>query len=274
MEPAVEPIPPAGAGPTDEEVIVPPVAPPVVTEEAVPPSAVVMATSPEVETFNLNLAISSFGVDRSSLLELRQAGWSWADIHMMANIASRSNRPILEIAGLRSQGMSWNAIAGRYNLTATEITTPMLVRTRVAGFVGEFGFQPIYYKTDPWGNPVLTRYEAERLSKLGYDWQSIAIAANISAETGANIRDVLSWIDRGYTWPQVARQFGLDPQKVMDVSRYPFAREPGGMMVPVTTAPSLPPAGAGPMEPGVTAPLPPTVEPGTMAPPPETVPTY
>lgn len=247
--------PPAGAGPMEEEPAAtqpepmpseaPEAMPPVGAGPAMPPAAAgMMAMTPEVEAFNTNFVTMNFGVDRNSVMGLRQAGWQWGDIYLMAHIASRANQPILEVANLRSQGMAWNDIGGRFNMTAMDLTTPVTVRTRVAGFVTEVGFQPIYYRTDPWGNPVLTRYEAERLSRLGYRWENIAIAANVSAETGVAVRDVLSWIDRGYTWSQVAIQYGLDIDDITDISKYPFARERGAM-APMTS----PPTGAGPMEP-------------------------
>jgi uncharacterized protein (DUF433 family) len=216
------------------------------------------ATTPEVETFNTNLVMQTFGVDCASVKNLRQAGWSWGDINLMAQLAKRTNQPISDIANWRCQGLSYNDIAARYNLTATDITNPSPVTTRVAGVVTEYGYQPLYYRTDPWGNPVLTRFEAERLQRLGYSWQNIAVAANIAAVTGASVTDVLAWADRGYTWPQIAREYGVDPEKAMDISKYPFARTPGTMTT-MTTTPTTAPTGAGPGETGV-CPPPPTGE--------------
>jgi len=262
---------PTGAGPTT------PTTPPTVpTTPPVTPTVPAMST--EVETFNTNFVTTTFGVDSASVTGLRQAGWTWGDIYLLANIADLSGRPILEIANLRSQGQSWSDIASRYNLTTAQITSPAVVETRVAGYTAEFGYQPIYYQTDPWGNPVLTRYDAERLSRMGYDWQSIAIAANIAAKTGARVSDVLAWIDRGYTWPQVIREYGVNPKVVMDVSKYPFARVARARIVSttetvttvpvetrtrrrraVTTTTTMPPTGTGPMAPGMTVPSPPPV---------------
>lgn len=214
---------------TTPEVTTPEVTTPETTETApagagpTVPTGIMTATTPEVETFNTNLVATTFGIDRTSVTSLRQAGWSWGDINLMAQIAQKTGQPISQIASLRAQGLSYTDIAARYNLTAMDVTIPSPVVTRVAGAVTEYGYQPIYYLTDPWGNPVLTRFEAERLSRLGYRWQDIAVASNISAKTGAPVTEVLSWIDRGYTWPQVARQYGLSPRSVMDISRYPFA---------------------------------------------------
>jgi uncharacterized protein (DUF433 family) len=252
--------PPSGAGPTEETTMPPATTTPSTTV----PMTTMPMTSAEVEAFNTNLVVSTFGVDRNSVMQLRAAGWSWGDITLMANIAMQAKRPILEIAQLRSQGMAYSDIATRYNLSLVAITSaPSMVTTRVAGFTTEYGYQPIYYKTDPWGNPVLTRYDAERLSRLGYRWQDIAVAANISAETGTPVRDVLAWTDRGYTWAQVAREYGLSPNSVMDISGYPFAREGVTTASTVTTTTTTTaPVGAGPSM----QPMP--------CPPASTVPTY
>lgn len=250
-QPSEEAIPPAGAGPTA------PAAPPMT-------GGMMQPMTPEVETFNTNFITMNFGVDRSSIMGLRHAGWMWGDIYLMAHISKSANRPILEVAALRSQGMSWTDIASRYNISTVALTTPSMVQTRVAGFVTEYGYQPLYYRTDPWGNPVLTRFDAERMSRLGYSWQNIAVAANVAAETGASVRDVLSWTDRGYTWQQVAREYGLDPDDIMNVSQYPFARESGAMMTTPTTIPTMPPSGAGPMQPMPMPPMTtPPMQPGT-----------
>ncbi len=239
--------PPAGSGPAHETM--PPATTPTMPSmmPSTMPSTTMPMTSAEVEAFNTNLAVANFGVDRNSVMQLRAAGWSWGDIQLMANIAMQAKRPILEIAALRSQGMAYSDIATRCNLSLVAITSAPAVMTRVAGYSTEYGYQPIYYKTDPWGNPVLTRYDAERLSRLGYRWQDIAVATNIAAKTGASTQEVLSWTDRGYTWQQIAREYGLNPNSVMDVSRYPFAHEGMGFAVtqPTMTTTTAP-VGSGP----------------------------
>ena len=60
---------------------------------------------------------------------------------------------------------------------------------------------------------------------MGYDWRSIAIASNISMRTGDSVRDILAMTNTGLTWPQIARNYGLNPKDVIDVSSYPFRRD-------------------------------------------------
>jgi hypothetical protein len=209
-------------------------------------SGTTMVMAPEVDTFNTNLVMSLYSIDRPTINSLRQAGWSWGDIYLLANTAAQINQPIMTVANWRSQGMTYDQIASNNGLTPVALTSPFAVRTMVAGFVTEYGYQPIYYLTNPWGTPVLTRYEAERFSNLGYTWQDIAVAANISAKTGHSIHDILSWRDRGYTWQQIARQYSLDYNSVLEISMYPFVREPSSSTFPEDR---MMPVGAGSMQP-------------------------
>jgi hypothetical protein len=236
------PTTPEGAGPT-----MPETQPVVPSMNVGPTTPVCPQPTSDVEVFNTNFVSTTFGIDCPSLTGLRQAGWAWGDIYILANIANKTGRPILEIANLRSQGMAYDQIACRYNLAASDILmpTPPMIQTRVAGFTGEYGYMPLYYKTDPWGNPVLTRFDAERLTRMGYAWTSIASAANVSAVTGMRVEDVLLWIDRGYTWTQISSMYGVDCDYVTVIDQYPFARESGFGICP-TGAPCPAPVGAGP----------------------------
>lgn len=217
-----------GPAPTTPTVVVPSTCGTCITPAVCPTGTMPQPTS-SVEVFNTNLATTNFGVDAASVTGLRQAGWAWGDIYILANIAQKSSRPILEIANLRSQGMAYDQIACRYNLAANDIlcAPPCAVQTKVAGFTGQYGYAPLYFRTDPWGNPVCTRWDAERLSRMGYGWTAIASAANVAAVTGARCEDVLAWVDRGYTWQQIACMYGLNADCVTNVSLYPFGRGSG-----------------------------------------------
>ena len=246
-EPTMPTMPPSGAGPS------------VTPQQPMQPMMPVMTM--DVETFNTNYVVSTFCVDAATVTALRQAGWSWGDIYVMSSIASMSGRPLLEIAGYRSQGLPYDQIAARFNIASTQILAPMPT-TRVAGTTQTYGYLPIYYRTDPWGNPSLTRFDAERLTRLGYDWRDIAAACNITSRTGVPVRDVLAWTDRGYTWPQISRIYGVNMDWITrDIERYPFPRTCGGEVAPI-----CPPVGTGPVCPQV---CPPT----TVCPPVSTTPT-
>jgi uncharacterized protein (DUF433 family) len=245
-QPVTPTVPPSGAGPT------------VTPQQPICPTTATPVATMDVETYNTNYVVSTFCVDSASVTALRQSGWSWGDIYVMASIARNSGRSILEIANARSQGLPYDQVAACFNVSSTQILAPTPI-TRVAGTTQTYGYLPIYYCTDPWGNPSLTRFDAERLTRLGYDWRDIAAACNITSRTGVPVRDVLAWTDRGYTWPQIARIYGVSMNSVTsDIERYPFPRTCGG-------GPVCPPTGTGPVCPQV---CPPT----TTCPPVSTVP--
>lgn len=206
-----------------------------------------VAVTPEVESYNINFVSSTYGISPATVRDLRTKH-DWGTIYFMANVAAKTGRPITEIASLAEQGMTWNQIASRYNVAMSDLLVPG-PRTAVAGYVGEIGTRPVTttWMADKYGNIVLTQNEADRLRKQGYSWQDIAIAANVSSRTGQPVYQVLQWTDRGMTWPQIAREYGLNPDDVTDISMYPFDRSGsdsrylGGMEIQTG------PVGAGPM---------------------------
>ncbi|MDO8684493.1 MAG: hypothetical protein Q7N50_13545 [Armatimonadota bacterium] len=189
--------------------------------------------SPEVESYNRSFVSQYFGLSSSQIDTLRMQGMNWADIYFAANLAARTNRPVSEIASLRMQGMSWSDIGGRYNVASSDLSRPF-ISPRVAGVTAMVMPSPQAPILSMSGEPVLTPRDAQLYRKMGYDWRSIAIATNIALRTGDSVRDILRMTDRGMTWPMVAREYGLDPKDVIDVSNYPYARN-GEMMMPQGT---------------------------------------
>lgn len=217
---------PVGAGPTTTTV-------PTGTMQPCPPgttmTGMVETMSPEVETFNTAFLSSYYGLSSAAISNLRAQGFTWGEINFISNVAARTQRPITEIAAWRMQGATWPEIASRYNVALTDITTPLMPTSRVAGFVGETTMMtstmPPYYLTDRYGNPVLTPIDAQSFMQRGYDWRSIAVAANISARTGVPVGEILAMTDRGMTFTQIALEYGLRPENVLDVSLYPYSRD-------------------------------------------------
>ena len=188
-----------------------------------------MTTSPEVDAYNRNLIINQYGISGADIMYLRAQGFSWGDVNFMANMAVKTGRPIREIAALRSQGMSWSDITMKYNVSMADINQSYMPTVQTTGVTIPYGtlMVPPFYRTDKLGNPILTFREARSLERLGYDWRSIAIAANISAKTAIPFSDVLRMTEQGLTWPQIAVNFGLRPQDVLDISGYPYATDIG-----------------------------------------------
>lgn len=183
--------------------------------------------SPEVDAFNQAFMSNYYGLSTQTISDLRARGHSWGEIHLMANASARTQRPIQEICMHRIEGRTWAEIAQTYNVTVAELTRPYMPVARVAGFVGEVRAAPHgYYQTDRFGNPVLTMREAELYRVRGYEWRTIAIAANVSAQTAYPVREILRMVDMGQTWPQIAMRLGLRIDDIIDVAEYPFTREP------------------------------------------------
>jgi len=183
--------------------------------------------SPEVDAYNRQFANQYFGLSDTEITTFRAQGKPWGEIYMTANLAHRANQSASQIASLRSQGLSWAEIGSRYDVASSDISKPFIMPGRVAGVaaqVSPMAWQiPIY---DRAGNVVLTQREAWAYQKLGYTWQELAFASNVSRRACVPIDPILRSIDAGRIYPQVARDYGLDPRDVMDYSDYPFTHEP------------------------------------------------
>lgn len=186
-----------------------------------------VAANPDVEQFNKNFISQYYSVSSADIDQLRKQGYSWGEINMMANASMKTNQPIQQIAMDRSQGMTWTQIANKYNVALTDVCTPATIRSVTtvrpygAGPAPVIGVPPVMY--DNVGNVMLTEDQATRFYRMGYDWTDVAIAANISRETGVPIRQVLSEIrPGGKTWPAVASDYGVVPSTAFNISGYPF----------------------------------------------------
>lgn len=191
-------------------------------------SAMPVVADMNEESFNRTFFSQYYNIPMSDVVALRQQGWSWGAINVMANAAARTNQPITQIAMLRSQGTSWNDIATRYNVASTDFLTPVQMRTVTAMtmrpvIVGAGpAVAPVMY--DNRGNVLLTQDQALRLYRSGYDWLDVAIAANITRETGVPIDTVLMQLRSGNTWEGIASDYGVPADVALNVADYPFPR--------------------------------------------------
>lgn len=97
------------------------------------------------------------------------------------------------------------------------------------------------WTANQYGNVVLTEADARRLACEGYPCEDIAIANNIAIETGASVREVLAWTDRGLTWLQISMYYGVDYNQVKNISGYPFIGIGGTCGMGAGPAPCPPP---------------------------------
>lgn len=199
---------PAGAGP------------------AVTPSPAAGGVDLESDAFNRSFISQYYSIPESQLVELRDMGYSWDQISMMANAAALTNQPITQIAALRNQGMSWGQIADRYNVAYADLTRPVRMRTVTAmrPALGAGPMAPMYIY-DRAGNVLLTADEANRYCKMGYDWMDIAVATNISRDTGVPVNMILQEMRTGaLTWDTITQRYSVSLDSALNIEGYPFDR--------------------------------------------------
>ena len=175
------------------------------------------------ESFNRTFFSQYYNIPLSQVVALRQQNWSWGAINVMANAAIRTNQPVSEIASMRGQGISWNDIANKYNVASADFLMPTQMRTVTAmrSMAGAGpAVSPVMYNN--MGNVMLTQDQVNYLYRSGYDWLDVAIAANISRETGYPIQDVLMQMKTGSTWEGIAQYYGVPPEIALNVANYPF----------------------------------------------------
>ncbi|MDH7481826.1 MAG: anti-sigma factor [Armatimonadota bacterium] len=208
-----------------------------------------VAVLPEDEAFLSHIITQRFGLSSDTANDLRMRGWSYSDIAVMANAAYRCNRQVSEVASMLESGKTWSDIAQSCNMTVAELLTPV-PRVEVAGALMELPSATapsgvvaplLYYKRGANNAPLITQQKWNELRVRGYDWQSVAIAANIAAETGESVDDLLR-IRRiqGLPWQTIIIDRALDMKKMMDVSGWPFSKDEEEMQTPppLPTAPA------------------------------------
>ena len=192
-----------------------------------------MAVLPQNESFIRQLVMARFNLTSDQTTSLRVQGWDYGQISLVANAAAKCNKPVADISSMLMQGQSWDQIASSCNTTVAALLTPVPM-TAVAGFQAEVGAPvmtaPMYYRMFPNGRPVMSLQMWQDLNQRGYSWRDVAIAANISAKTGDNPDDLLRMIRiQGQIWRDVAINRGLNVNRMMDVSQWPFTQATGPM---------------------------------------------
>jgi hypothetical protein len=200
-------------------------------ETPVPAPATVVTSS------NDPLVISTitqfYRIDPATVSRLQARGYTAGDFAMLGNISVRTGKPISEVSDLRAQGMSWDDIGRRYNVASADMmmapmgmmVTPMMRQGPVAGVTQEVIVGRPAPIVDRDGQIILTERQAHGFMRQGYSWRDIAVAANISRETGMSVSDVLTMTTRGLTWDVICRDLGLDPREMKDISYYPYSKE-------------------------------------------------
>lgn len=224
----------------------PAVSPNIVALGALPGTAVTaadfgrIAVLPEDEMFQRQMTTERFRLTQAEVMDLRMRGFDYAQIGAIANAAQRCGRPVSEVARALEQGQTWNQIAQACNVTVAQLLTPVPL-VGVAGVQEEFVpgttlVIPNHYLRRPNGAVVVTRDQWLRYRTAGYSWQEVAIAANISLQTGERVGDILRMTRvQGLTFRQIAMDRGLVWSDVQDVSLWPWERGGGAETIVIVT---------------------------------------
>lgn len=218
-----------------------------------------MAVLPPDENLQMALTQQQFGMSASDYTNLRMQGLSPAQINTVANIAKQCNQTPMQAANTyMMNGGDLNAVASACGISVATILTPapsvVAVVPTTPAVPGTVAAGPMpsvptysYYLLYPNGTPVLTESQWLSYARRGYNWRDVAIAANISAQTGTSIDQLLREVRiQGMTWQQVAIEQGVSYDQVTDVSGWPWgttARNPLGSAPPPPSLSS--PSGTG-----------------------------
>lgn len=183
------------------------------------------STATDVDAFNRTFVSQYYGICEADLNTLRQKGFSWGDIMLMANASVRSSQPISVIADLRCQNMSWNDIATKFNLCLADLTRPVAMKASSARAI--CGSGPMVCPVamyDLRGNVLLSFDMATNLYSRGYDWMDVAIAANVSKYSGIPLENPLERVRQGALWDNLLIRYGVAPCLAYNICDYPFPR--------------------------------------------------
>lgn len=187
-----------------------------------------MAILPDYEPLQRQLSGQRYNLSDDQITNLRMMAFSYPEINMVANAASRCKKSVTDVAMMVSQGQSWDDIARSCNTTTAMLMEPVPMQA-VAGSRQEVGMapgtgvMPMFYQRYVNGRAVVTMSDWNRLHKAGYTWREVAVAANIAARTGEDVDNILRMARvQGMTFDQIAMDRGIAPSSVMDVSAWPF----------------------------------------------------
>ncbi len=176
------------------------------------------------DNFNTMFIAQYYGLPPSTVTQLRQQGYSWNDVFMIANAAGRTGQSVSQITTWRAQGKTWNDIAVATNVTLDNLVCPYQQRVIVTRATMGAGppCQMVIYTTG--GNALLTEDLANRYYLQGYDWMDVAIAANVSRTANVPIDWLLDRIKNGAMWPDILAKYNVPPEIAYNLTNYPFAQ--------------------------------------------------
>ena len=208
-----------------------------------------VAAGADSEAFNTSFFAQYYNIPQSQISQLRRQGYSWDDINVLANAALQTKQSIAQMASLRSQGMTWAAIAGRYNVSSDALAMPARVQcVAVTPPCPPTGAGPTTAPCpapcpsvcppgpsscggngpcqicDSCGRVVLNYDQVFDLYSEGHDWLDVAVAARISMISGYPVRQVLTDLKSFGTWQLTLPYYAVTAAQAYNVADYPFPR--------------------------------------------------
>jgi len=181
-------------------------------------------TGPEAIVYEYNFYQVNTGIPAADYERYRRMGYSPRDIAMAYNTAQRTGRQPDEVFAMLDRGMTWQGIAGQYNMAVADIQAPTY---RVAGAREQSGMggqgmggRSMYATPNTnidWSRRFeLTPVEMKRLRAMGLRDREIWVVANTAAETGRSPDDIAQHIFRGRTAEQIAEEFNLSASRIRE----------------------------------------------------------
>lgn len=149
---------------------------------------------------------SSFNTSVSFVNSLYDRGYNFQDIALMMEIANASKKEPSDIAVLRRKGLGWGAIAKQLGVRPAALEKANGKDSLFRRYVLAQCLAGYYGIPDTEGLALL--------NEKGYGFDEIAVAVNVSALSGAPLRDVIAARATGSKWRIVAEKFKMDPGKL------------------------------------------------------------
>jgi hypothetical protein len=150
--------------------------------------------------------VSTYGVSIDFVRGLYDRGYEYGDIALLMELCRTANKEPADVVKFKRQGLGWGAVARRLGVHPSALdrakgNESLFRRYVLARSLGH------YYKIPDSGG-------LEMLNEKGYSFDDIALAVNVSAHTGAPLREVVSARQSGMRWRFVAEKFKMSPAKL------------------------------------------------------------
>jgi uncharacterized protein (DUF433 family) len=184
-------------------------------------------TGPESITYEYRVYEQYTGIPVADYERYRKMGYSSRDIAMAYNLAQRTGHQPDEVFAMLDRGMTWNAIAGQYNVAMADLEAPhyrvagartTLVSESMAGAPtpGPSNYAMPNTNIDWSRTYELTPAEMRRLRAKGLTDKEIYVVANTAILTGRPVDDIVQRIFRGETVDMIAQDLNVRPSVLED----------------------------------------------------------